>query len=68
MVFCENAGGSCLNENDNPHEDGTTICKQLYKTQKLLAIDTKGSNLVYSLIYSTSLFFYPPLENLEPLD
>ena len=54
MVFCENAGGSCLNENDNPHEDGTTICKQLYKTQKLLAIDTKGSNLVYSFIYLTS--------------
>ena len=45
MVFCENDGGSCLNENDNPHEDGSTICKQLYKTQKLLAIDQKGGQL-----------------------
>jgi len=42
MVFCENDGGNCLNENDNPHVDGSTICKQLYKTQKLLAIDEEG--------------------------
>ena len=46
MVFCENDGGSCLNENDNPHDDGSTICKQLYKTQKLLAIDQKGRLLL----------------------
>ena len=43
MVFCENDGGNCLNENDNPHVDGSTICKQLYKTQKLLAIDEEGT-------------------------
>ena len=45
MVFCDNSGGSCLNDNDNPHEDGTTFCKQIYKTKKLLAIDEKGKVL-----------------------
>ena len=46
MVFCENEGGPCLNDNDNPHVDGSTICKQLYKTQKLLAIDEEGEEIV----------------------
>ena len=49
MVFCENDGGNCLNENDNPHVDGSTICKQLYKTQKLLAIDEEGTK--YSITF-----------------
>ena len=52
MVFCDNDGGSCLNENDNPHEDGRTICKQLYKTQKLLAIDQKGIKLQINIYLS----------------
>ena len=52
MVFCENDGGNCLNENDNPHVDGSTICKQLYKTQKLLAIDEEGTKNRNSLFYS----------------
>ena len=51
MVFCENDGGNCLNENDNPHVDGSTICKQLYKTQKLLAIDEEGTRNWNSLFY-----------------
>ena len=51
MVFCENDGGNCLNENDNPHVDGSTICKQLYKTQKLLAIDEEGTQNWNSLFY-----------------
>ena len=42
MVFCETLEAPCLNANDNPHEDGSTVCKQLYRTQKLLAIDEKG--------------------------
>ena len=60
MVFCDNSGGSCLNDNDNPHEDGTTFCKQIYKTKKLLAIDEKGKvlraniNNVYLYDYNTN--------------
>ena len=49
MVFCENEAGPCLNDNDNPHVDGSTICKQLYKTQKLLAIDEKGKKRNFEL-------------------
>ena len=55
MVFCENEGGPCLNDNDNPHVDGSTICKQLYKTQKLLAIDEEGEEIVKLDILFTSV-------------
>ena len=56
MVFCENEAEPCLNDNDNPHVDGSTICKQLYKTQKLLAIDEKGKNtLNFELLLSSIL-------------
>ena len=43
MVICENAGDQCLNSEDNPNaDDATTTCKQLQRTQKLLAVDEKG--------------------------
>jgi hypothetical protein len=67
MVFCQNDGGSCLNENDNPHDDGSTICKQLYKTQKLLAIDQKGRLLIINRCLTLKFIttFYGQLLNYK---
>ena len=42
MTTCSDLGSSCINEDDSPTGPGSTTCRQLYRNQKLLAIDEKG--------------------------
>ena len=46
IALCTKADVPCTNDVDSPHGEGTTVCKQLFRTQKLLAIDKNGEMLV----------------------
>ena len=46
VTVCENPEARCTNDADSPHGEGTTVCKQLFRTQKLLAMDQDGTMVV----------------------
>ena len=43
VTICENPGKKCINDIDSPHGEGSTLCRQIFGTQKLLALDEDGN-------------------------
>jgi hypothetical protein len=43
VTVCKNPNNKCLNDMDSPHGEGSTLCKQVLSTQKLLALDEDGN-------------------------
>jgi len=46
LTICENVNVPCKNDFDSPHGRNTTVCKQLFRTQKLLAVDDTGEVVI----------------------
>ena len=46
VIICEDVDKPCDNDSDSPHGEGTTVCKQLFRTQKMLAIDNDNEVVV----------------------
>ena len=42
ITVCSTPGGVCVNDLDSPAGEGRTICRQIFKTEKLLALDESG--------------------------
>ena len=42
VTICRNPERRCINDLDSPHGEDTTLCRQVFSTQKLLALDTAG--------------------------
>ena len=43
VIICRNPEKTCINDLDSPHGEGSTLCRQIFSTQKLLALDTDGN-------------------------
>ena len=43
VTICENPGTKCVNDIDSPHGEDSTLCRQIFGTQKLLALDEDGN-------------------------
>ena len=46
VVICDKAGSACVNDGDAPeskNEGAKTVCNQIYRTQKILAVDETGN-------------------------
>lgn len=43
VTICTNPEQTCINDLDSPRGPKTTLCKQIYSTQKLLALDELGN-------------------------
>jgi len=46
ITVCSTPGGVCVNDLDSPAGEGRTICRQIFKTEKLLALDESGDVVV----------------------
>lgn len=46
VTICDRPDQVCDNDLDSPYGQGTTVCKQLFRTHKLLAIDNGGEVVV----------------------
>ena len=42
ITVCSTPGGVCVNDLDSPAGEGRTICRQNFRTEKLLALDESG--------------------------
>ena len=43
VTICKNPQQKCVNDIDSPHGEGSTLCRQIFSTQKLLALDNEGN-------------------------
>lgn len=43
VTLCLRPGEKCINDLDSPHGEGSTLCRQIFSTHKLLALDTDGN-------------------------
>ena len=43
VTICDNPQEKCVNDIDSPHGEDSTLCRQIFGTQKLLALDQDGN-------------------------
>ncbi len=43
VTICKNPQKKCLNDLDSPHGEDSTLCRQIFSTQKLLSLDSEGN-------------------------
>ena len=48
ITLCKKADEPCRNFEDSPRTDGRTLCKQVFKTRKLFAVDESGKAVIDS--------------------
>ncbi|CAB4064902.1 ALDH8A1 [Lepeophtheirus salmonis] len=48
VLICEKPGKTCINDIDSPDGEGSTVCRQAYRRQRLLAMDENGEPSVDS--------------------